>query len=45
MDEVLEIALTRELPIKPKKRKIAASSELPEGEEEGGGPQEPSIAH
>ncbi|MQY61151.1 endopeptidase La, partial [bacterium] len=45
MDEVLEIALTRELPTKPKKRKIATSSELPEGEEEGGGPQEPSLAH
>jgi ATP-dependent Lon protease len=45
MDEVLEIALTRELPIIPKKRKIAASSEIPEGEEEGGGSQEPSIAH
>lgn len=45
MDEVLEIALTRELPTKPKKRKIAVSSELPEGEEEGGGPQEPPVAH
>ncbi len=42
MDEVLEVALTREL---PKKRKIAASSDLPEGEEEGGGPQEPPVAH
>ena len=45
MDEVLEIALTRELPTKPKKRKIVASSELPEGEEEGGGPQEPPLTH
>jgi ATP-dependent Lon protease len=45
MNEVLEIALTRELPTKPKKRKIAASSEIPEGEEEGGGPQEPPVAH
>jgi ATP-dependent Lon protease len=45
MDEVLEIALTKELPIKPKKKKIAASSDLPEGEEEGGGPQEPPVAH
>ncbi len=43
MDEVLEIALTKELPIKPKKKKIA--SELPEGDEEGGGPQEPPVAH
>jgi ATP-dependent Lon protease len=44
MDEVLEIALTKELPIKPKKKKIAASSALPGGEEEGGGPQEPPVA-
>jgi ATP-dependent Lon protease len=44
MDEVLEIALTKQLPIKPKKKKIAASSALPGGEEEGGGPQEPPAA-
>jgi len=44
MDEVLEIALTKELPIKPKKKKTAASSALPEGEEQGGGPQEPPVA-
>jgi ATP-dependent Lon protease len=44
MDEVLEVVLTKELPIKPKKKKIAASSVLPEGEEEGGGPQEPPVA-
>ena len=35
MDEVLEIALTKELPIKAKKDKGPGSSELPEGEEEG----------
>jgi ATP-dependent Lon protease len=44
MDEVLEIALTKQLPIKPKKKKTAASSALPGGEEEGGGPQEPPAA-
>jgi ATP-dependent Lon protease len=36
MDEVLEIALTKELSIKPIKDKSPVSSELPEGEEEEG---------
>ena len=35
MDEVLEIALTKELPIKAKKDKKSDSSELSEGDEEG----------
>jgi len=45
MDEVLEIALTRELKVMPKKQKIAASSELSKSEEEGEGTQEPPITH
>jgi ATP-dependent Lon protease len=35
MDEVLEIALTKDMPIKAKKEKIPVSSEPSEGEEEG----------
>jgi len=35
MDEVLEIALTKEMPLKAKKEKISVSSEPPESEGEG----------
>ena len=35
MDEVLEIALTKELPVKAKKEKKSGASEVPEGDEEG----------
>lgn len=45
MDEVLKIALTRELPVKAEKKKIAVSSELSKRDEEGEGPQEPSLTH
>jgi len=45
MDEVLKIALTRELPVKTEKKKIAVSSELVKREEEGEGPQEPPLTH
>ena len=45
MDEVLDIALTKEFPTKPKKQKIAVSQELQNGGEEGEGPQEPSLTH
>lgn len=45
MDEVLKIALTRELPVKAEKKKIAVSSELSKRDEEGEGPQEPPLTH
>lgn len=45
MDEVLKIALTRELPVKAEKKKIAVSSELPKRDEEGEGPQKPPLTH
>ncbi len=45
MDEVLKIALTRQLPMKAEKKKIAVSSDLSKREEEGEGPQEPSLTH
>jgi ATP-dependent Lon protease len=45
MDEVLRIALTRELPVKPEKKKIAVSSELSKRDEEGEGTQEPPLTH
>jgi ATP-dependent Lon protease len=45
MDEVLKIALTRELPVKAEKKKIAVSSEFPKRDGEGEGPQEPPLTH
>jgi len=45
MDEVLEIALTKVLPKKLRKRKIGISSELSDRKEEGKRPQEPSTTH
>lgn len=45
MDEVLKIALTRELPVKAEKKKIAVSSELSKRDEEGEGTQEPPLTH
>lgn len=45
MDEVLKIALTRELPVKAEKKKIAVSSELSKRDQEGEGPQEPPLTH
>ena len=45
MNEVLEIALTKELPKKLRKSKIAISSELTERDEEGESSQEPPITH
>ncbi|MBL7084019.1 MAG: endopeptidase La [Candidatus Aminicenantes bacterium] len=45
MDEVLEIALTKELPKKLRKSKIAIFSELTKRDEEGESSQEPPITH
>lgn len=44
MDEVLKIALTKDLSKIPKKKKLGISSETPRSEE-GEGPQEPPITH
>lgn len=44
MDEVLKIALTKDLPETLKKEKIGISSETPKSEE-GEGPQEPPLTH
>ena len=45
MDEVLEIVLTKELPKKMRKSKVAISSKLTERDEEGESSQEPPITH
>ncbi len=45
MDDVLKIALTRELPPKPPKEKPTISPDLAPGEGEGGGPGEPPLTH
>lgn len=46
MEEVLKIALTRELPQKQQiKKKISISSDLPKSDEEGGGQQGPPLTH
>ena len=45
MDEVLKIALTRELPPKPPREKPAIPSELAPGGGEGDGPGEPPLTH
>jgi len=45
MDEVLKIALTMELPQKPPKDKIPATSELTQRGGEGEGPAEPPLTH
>ncbi len=46
MDEVLKIALTRDLPQKPAKEKIVVASEISAGEgDEGKGPAEPPFPH
>lgn len=44
MDEVLKIALTKDLSKIPKKKKLGISSETPRSEE-GEGPQEPPLTH
>ena len=44
MDEVLKIALTKDLSKTPKKEKLGISSETPRSEE-GEGPQEPPLTH
>jgi len=44
MDEVLKIALTKDLSKTPKKKKLRISSETPKSEE-GEGPQEPPLTH
>jgi ATP-dependent Lon protease len=45
MDDVLKIALTKELPPKPTKEKEAITSELAPGGGEGEGPSEPPLTH
>jgi ATP-dependent Lon protease len=45
MDEVLKIALTKELPPKPPQEKPALSTELAPGGGEGDGPGEPPLTH
>jgi len=45
MDDVLKIALTKELPPKPSKEKCAITSELAPGGGEGEGPTEPPLTH
>ncbi len=45
MDEVLKIALTMELPQKPLKDNIPATSELSQRGGEGDGPAEPPLTH
>jgi len=44
MDEVLKIALTKDLSKTLKKKKIEISEEVPKSEE-GEGPQEPPLTH
>ncbi|MDH4273258.1 MAG: endopeptidase La, partial [Candidatus Aminicenantes bacterium] len=45
MDEVLKIALTKDLPEKPPQEKAAAGAELSPGGGEGEGPTEPPLTH
>jgi hypothetical protein len=45
MDDVLEIALIKELPAKLKRSKIDASPEIPKDKENGGSPPEPSLTN
>ncbi|MGD9345968.1 MAG: endopeptidase La [Candidatus Aminicenantes bacterium] len=45
MDQVLEIALTEKYLEKIKKDQLQIASELPEGEKEGNGKQEPPVTH
>jgi len=46
MDEVLKIALTRELPKKTKvEKKVSLPSDISQEEETGEGPQEPHLTH